>query len=144
MCVFISICIGVSILLMAFFAGIEVAFANANRLSIELKKKQGSTSGLLLSKLLDEPSRFIGTVLVGFNFFLVIFVLLVSVFWNKVLDIMQVEGSIKELIRVVAEILASMVVVVIFCDFIPKAIFRAKSDGLLSFFARSGLLGFFP
>ena len=107
MSVFISICIGVSILLMAFFVGIEVAFANANRLSIELKKKQGSTSGLLLSKLLDEPSRFIGTVLVGFNFFLVIFVLLVSVFWNKVLDIMQVEGSIKELIRVVAEILAS-------------------------------------
>ena len=82
MSVVISICIGIAILFIAFFAGIEVAFANANRLSIELKKKQGSSSGILLSKLLDEPSRFIGTVLVGFNFFLVVFVLLVSIFWN--------------------------------------------------------------
>jgi CBS domain containing-hemolysin-like protein len=36
-----------------------------------------------------------------------------------------------------------MIVVIIFCDFIPKAVFRAKSDALLSFSARSGVLGFF-
>ena len=54
----ISICIGVAVLLIAFFAGIEVAFANANRLGIELKKKQGSSSGLFLAKLFDQPSRF--------------------------------------------------------------------------------------
>ena len=42
MSVIISISIGIAILFIAFFAGIEVAFATANRLSIELKKKQGS------------------------------------------------------------------------------------------------------
>jgi CBS domain containing-hemolysin-like protein len=143
MSVVISICIGIAILLIAFFAGIEVAFANANRLSIELKKKQGSSSGILLSKLLDEPSRFIGTVLVGFNFFLVVFVLLVSIFWNILLNRWEVTSSAIVPIRLILEILASMIVVIIFCDFIPKAIFRAKSDSLLSFSARSGLLGMF-
>jgi CBS domain containing-hemolysin-like protein len=143
MSVLISIFIGIAILFIAFFAGIEVAFANANRLSIELKKKQGSSSGLLLSKLLDEPSRFIGTVLVGFNFFLVVFVLLVSIFWNILLNRWEVTSSAIVPIRLLLEILASMIVVIIFCDFIPKAIFRAKSDSLLSFSARSGLLGMF-
>ena len=143
MSVVISICIGIAILLIAFFAGIEVAFANANRLSIELKKKQGSSSGILLSKLVDEPSRFIGTVLVGFNFFLVVFVLLVSIFWNILLNRWEVTSSAIVPIRLILEILASMIVVIIFCDFIPKAIFRAKSDSLLSFSARSGLLGMF-
>ena len=139
----ISIFIGIAILFIAFFAGIEVAFANANRLTIELKKKQGSSSGLLLSKLFDEPSRFIGTVLVGFNFFLVVFVLLVSIFWNILLNRWEITSSAIVPIRLLLEILASMVVVIIFCDFIPKAIFRAKSDALLSFSARSGLLGLF-
>ena len=139
----ISICIGVAVLLIAFFAGIEVAFANANRLSIELKKKQGSSSGLFLAKLFDQPSRFTGTVIVGFNFFLVVFVLLLSIFWNTLLNRWEVIASAIVPIRLFLEILASMIVVIIFCDFIPRAIFRAKSDSLLNFSARSGLLGTF-
>jgi len=140
----LSIFIGVAGLLIAFFAGVEVAFATANRLSIELKKKQGFSSGILLSKLLDEPSRFIGTVIVGFNFFLVVFVLLVSIFWNILLNRwFEVSSSLIVPIRLILEILASMLVVIVFCDFIPKAIFRSKSDTLLSFSARSGLLGMF-
>ncbi len=31
-------------LMIIFFAGIEIAFANANRLTIEIKKKQGLTA----------------------------------------------------------------------------------------------------
>ena len=143
MSLIISIFIGVAVLFIAFFAGIEVAFATANRLSIELKKKQGSASGILLSRLLDEPSRFIGTVIVGFNFFLVVFVLLVSTFWNILLNKWDVTSSLIVPLRLILEILLSMLVVIVFCDFIPKAIFRAKSDALLSFSARSGLLGMF-
>lgn len=143
MSLMLSIFIGLSILLIAFFAGIEVAYANANRLSIELKKKQGSASGIFLSKLLDEPSRFIGTVIVGFNLFLVIFVLLISTFWNILLNRWEVTSSFIVAVRLLLEILASMIIVIVLCDFIPKAIFRAKSDSLLSFSARSGLLGTF-
>jgi len=143
MSLIVSILIGLAVLLIAFFAGIEVAFPTANRLSIELKKKQGFSSGILLSRLIDEPSRFIGTVIVGFNFFLVIFVLLVSTFWNTLLNKLEVTSSLILPLRLILEILLSMLVVIVFCDFIPKAIFRAKSDALLSFSARSGLLGMF-
>ena len=50
-------------LMIAFFAGIEVAFLRANRLAIELKKKQGLSSGIILSTFMDNPAQFIGTSL---------------------------------------------------------------------------------
>jgi putative hemolysin len=139
--VFVIIAICVAILFIAFFAGIEVAFASANRLGIELKKKQGSSSGILLSQLLDHPSRFIGMGIVGFNFFLVIFILLLSRFWHLVLAKWDVTASLILPISLLLEILFSMVVVVLLGEFIPKAIFRAKADSFLFFSARTGLLG---
>lgn len=75
-----------SILMMAFYSGIEVAFVSANRLNVELKKKQGAASGILLSKLFEHPSRFIGVIIIGYNLFLVSFILLVSTFWNILLE----------------------------------------------------------
>ena len=59
-------------LMIAFFSGIEVAFASANKLAIELKKKQGHSSGIILSQFMEHPAQFLGTTLVGFNVFLVI------------------------------------------------------------------------
>jgi CBS domain containing-hemolysin-like protein len=139
--VIVAIC--VAILLIAFFSGIEVAFASANRLNIELKKKQGTSSGILLARFFDEPSRFIGTVLVGFNFFLVLFILLLSTYSDVILTKIGITHSMILVLRLCIEIFFSMLVVILIGEFIPKAIFRAKSDSLLWFSARSGLLGFF-
>ena len=41
-----------TILLMGFFAGIEMAFYSANKMSIELKKKQGLASGQILDQFI--------------------------------------------------------------------------------------------
>ena len=131
----------VAFMFIAFFSGIEVSFVTANRLNIELKKKQGSSSANLLSKMFDEPSRFIGTVIVGFNFFLVVFVLLVSTFWNLLLSKADITASFILPARLACEMFLSVLVVVILGEFVPKAIFRAQSDRLLMFSARSGLLG---
>src|SRR5690349_4117224 len=68
----------VTILFIAFFEGIEIAFVSVNRLQIELRKKQGKTSGLIISRFMEEPSRFIGTCLLGVNFSMVIYALLFS------------------------------------------------------------------
>jgi len=142
----VIVAIIVAILLMAFYSGVEVAFGSANRLSIELKKKQGTNSAILLSRLFDNPSRFIGIIIIGYNLFLVIFVLLVSTFWNILLDSPQVKNwldvSAMKWIRVFLEVLLSVVVVILLGDFIPKAIFRVKANSMLSFSARIGLLGF--
>ncbi len=141
MSVVVSILILLALFFIAFFAGIEVAFGSANRLSIELRKKQGLNSGIFLSTLLDNPSRFIGTVLVGSNFFLVIFVLLVSAFWTPLLNRLQLDTPWIVTIRLALEVILSTLIVIILGEFLPKAVYKAKSDTLLFFSARTGLLG---
>ena len=68
----------ITLLLMGFFAGIEMAYYSANRLNIELRKKQGGTAGQLLAKFIDAPASFIGATLIGFNIFLIFFSLQIS------------------------------------------------------------------
>jgi putative hemolysin len=141
----LGIGLSISFLLVAYFSGIEVAFSSANRLNIELKKKQGYSSGILLSNLFDNPSRFIGTNVVGLSLFLVITVLLGInllnlTWWN------QVDSDVKSQwisFRVLGEILVWWLVIIFFGECIPRAIFKAKSDSMLSFYTRVGLLGFF-
>ncbi len=67
-----------TLLLMGFFAGIEMAYYSANRLTIELRRRQGGTAGQLLAKFIDAPASFIGATLIGFNVFLVFFSLQIS------------------------------------------------------------------
>lgn len=138
--VIIAICI--AFLSIAYFSGIEVAFTSANRLNVELKRTQGASGITFLSSLYDNPSRFIGTNIVGFNLFLVVGVLLGSAGWNIVIAAWGMEESINSLafVRVIIEIVLSWLFVIIFCECIPKAIFRAKADSALSFAARSGML----
>lgn len=128
---FLSILI--TLLFIAFFAGYEIAFVTANRLSIELKKKQGKRSGIILSGFMEHPARFIGTCLIGLNIFLVIYGLLFDEMlkmgiWNP-LDIKN------EYLKLAFDTFLSTIVVLIIGEFLPKAIFRAKNDTLLGFFA---------
>jgi putative hemolysin len=126
-------------LMIAFFSGIEVAFIRANRLAIELKKKQGLNSGIILANFLDAPTRFFGTTLAGFNIFLVIFGLMVGETflpaWNYIITHFHTPGSYINAIRLFTETAVASLFILIFGEFIPKALFRAKSNSLLSFFA---------
>ena len=124
--------IGIFIMLLfiAFFAGIEIAFVSANRLGIELKKKQGKRSAIIMSRFMEQPSRFIGACFVGFNLFLVLYGLLFSGLMKTTLHINN------PYVKLFVDTSFSWIVVIVLGIFLPKAIFRAKSDSLLSFFAR--------
>lgn len=126
--------IGVSLLLIAFFSGIEIAFISASRLGIELKKKQGKKSGMVLSRFTEDPSKFLGACLVGLNIFLVVYGLLFSELMSSSLwhPVFHTEN---EYLRLGIDTLVSSVIVLVFGEFLPKAIFRAKNDSLLGFFA---------
>ena len=131
----------IAFLCLTWYSGIEVAYVSANRLNIELKKKQGSKSNALLSRLMDDPTRFIGVTIIGYNLFLVFFILLISSFWAILIDATNLLEAAKTPVRVGLEIVLSVLAVVIFGVFIPKSIYKAKSDKLLSISAKSGLLG---
>jgi len=123
----------VSLILIGFFAGYEIAFISANRLSIELKKKQGLRSGIILSNFMESPAKFIGTCLIGLNIVLVVYGLLFTAFlkgiaWNP----LEVEN---EYLKLVIDTIISTFVVLVFGEFIPKAIFKARNDKLIAVFA---------
>jgi putative hemolysin len=117
-----------TLLLMSFFAGIEMAFYSANRLSFEIKKRQGGGSMHLLTKFIESPARFLGTTLIGFNLFLVFLALQMSTVMRPLWNRLHVESST---VRILAEIALATIVVLIFAEFIPRAFFRARSNALL-------------
>src|SRR5438552_7510048 len=123
-----------TLILMGFFAGIEMAFYSANRLGIELKKKQGTMAGRLLAQFTESPVRFLGTTLIGFNIFLVFFSLQVSTVMRPAWNYLEkkISRQIPGTIDILVEIVIATFVVIIFAEFIPRAIFRARSNAWLS------------
>jgi putative hemolysin len=119
----------VTILMMGFFAGIEMGFYSANRFGIELKKKQGRHSAVLLSRFVENPQLFLSTTLIGFTLFLVSFVLLFS---EVTKPLWVLIGLHNDLARLLLDILLATFIVLIFAEFIPRAIFRANSNSMLA------------
>ncbi len=117
---------------MGFFAGIEMAYYSANRLSIEIKKKQGNTTSNLLSTFVESPAKFLGTTLIGFNLLLVLLGLQMSTVMRPVWKYLGVGSATVQLI---AEIALTTFVVLVLAEFIPRAIFRARSNTILARFA---------
>jgi len=63
----------ITLILSAFFSGIEIAFITSNKLKIELDKGKGLLTARIMSGFYHEPSRLIGTLLLGNNIALVIY-----------------------------------------------------------------------
>ncbi|HMO33978.1 MAG TPA: hemolysin family protein [Lacibacter sp.] len=126
--------IGITLLLVGFFTGLETAYATMNRFSVELKKKQGLASGRILSSFVDNPARFIGVTLVGITLMLTLYGLLINraiePHWKRLPDILQ--GS---WLRLFLE-LGIATTLVLLVEFLFMGIFKARSTGLLSTFAR--------
>jgi CBS domain containing-hemolysin-like protein len=119
-----------SIMLVGFFAGVEMAFYHANKLSIEIGRKQGRKSGQILSFFLENPSHLLGTTLVGINFFLVFYALItvdaIDGLWNWV--------GLNSYLRILINIFLATAVLLI-GDFVVRVAFRKNGNRLLVFFA---------
>src|ERR1700730_5825527 len=121
------IAIVASLFLIGFFAGIEIAFVSVSKLSIELRKKQGSYSGKTWSVFMEKPGRFIGTTLIALNILLVIYGLL----WSDILDSFWKYWSIENpFLKLAVETIISTFLLLIF-EFIFKAFFRAKGNAII-------------
>jgi CBS domain containing-hemolysin-like protein len=105
---------------------------SANRLSLELKKKQGSRSGKIIAGFLEAPTQFIGTCLIGVNISLVVFgilfeELLHTQIWSK---LGLSDGAI-----LVGNTLVSTLVILFIGELVPKAIFKARAASMINTFA---------
>jgi len=127
----------ISLICIGFLSGIEIAFISANKLSIELKKKQGTPSGKTWGEFSDNPTKFIGTILVGINFLLVIYGLLIGDMlfpvWEWIKKMMHgiVHPDYIDYVKLLVETLLSTTII-LFTEFISKAFFRARSNAILS------------
>jgi CBS domain containing-hemolysin-like protein len=120
----------ISLLFSAFFSGMEIAFISANKLRLELDKKQNVIFSSLISLYTQNPGQFIATMLIGSNLALVTYGIAFARLLNPVLhQHLQSEAWI-----LMAQITIAAVVVLITAEYLPKILFRINPNGLLKFF----------
>jgi len=118
----------------------EMAYVSSNKIHIELEKKRGGFIANILSKITENPSKFIATMLVGNNVALVIYGLFMGDFIMNWL-----EGTIstqnEQLNYIVAnfglliQTILSTLVILVTAEFLPKVFFQIYGNTLLKFFA---------
>lgn len=128
------------LMLSAFFSGMEMAYVSSNKIHIELEKKKGGFIAKILSKLTENPSKFIATMLVGNNIALVMYGLFMGDFimnWlNGMLPIQNEQLNYIVLnFRLLIQTIISTLVILITAEFLPKVFFQIYGNTLLKFFA---------
>ncbi|WP_158841141.1 hemolysin family protein [Polaribacter sp. L3A8] len=121
----------ISIILSAFFSGMEIAFVSANKLHIELEKKREGFIPNILNKITQKSSKFITTMLVGNNIALVIYSYYMGKFLLRVLPI----NTFNDFSILLLQTIISTIVILITAEFLPKAIFRIYANEVLKLFA---------
>ncbi len=121
----------VSILLSAFFSGMEIAFISANKMHIELEKKRDGFIPKILTIITQKSSKFITTMLVGNNISLVIYSYYMGEFLIRLLPL----DSFNEFSILLIQTIISTIVILVTAEFLPKAIFRIYANEVLKVFA---------
>ncbi|EMQ95564.1 Hemolysin [Xanthomarina gelatinilytica] len=134
------IIIVVSLILSAFFSGMEIAYVSSNKIHIEIEKKQQGILAKILTKITARPSKFIATMLIGNNIALVIYGffmgdLLVDWFQSflpsssKLINFLLVDFSL------LSQTVISTLIILITAEFLPKVFFQIYANSLLKLLA---------
>jgi len=126
----------ISLLLSAFFSGMEIAFVSANRIYLEIEKKQEGVLARVLTKLTASPSKFIATMLIGNNIALVVYGLymgdlLMAWFYS----VLPSENILVHVLfsdfTLLTQTFISTLVILLTAEFLPKVLFQIYSNTLL-------------
>jgi putative hemolysin len=134
------IIIVVSLLLSAFFSGMEIAYVSSNKIHIEIEKMQEGILAKVLSKLTARPSKFIATMLIGNNIALVIYGFFMGdLLVEKFQEILPTSyGFVNYLLTdlsLLTQTIISTLVILITAEFLPKVFFQIYSNSLLKLLA---------
>ncbi len=121
----------ITLLLSAFFSGMEIAFISANKLKLELDKKSNSSTSRIISIFTKQESQFIVSMLIGNNIALVVYGIFMSqILENNLSDVIQ-----STFLLIVIQTIISTLIILVIAEFIPKAIFRINSNSVLRLFS---------
>ncbi|TVZ53102.1 hemolysin family protein [Dokdonia sp. Hel_I_53] len=130
-----------SLILSAFFSGMEIAYVSANKIHIEIEKKQNDFLSVVLKKLTEKPSKFIATMLLGNNIALVVYGYFMGAILQNWLvgmpfgeNISWLNSFIEEF-SLLSQTIISTIVILITAEFLPKVFFQIYANKLLKFLA---------
>ncbi|RED46952.1 CBS domain containing-hemolysin-like protein [Winogradskyella eximia] len=129
-----------TLILSAFFSGMEIAFVSANKIHIELEKKQGDFLGNILSKLTAKPSKYIATMLIGNNIALVIYgfkmgEVLVRWFQSILPSDSATLTYLFSDLQLLTQTIISTLIILFTAEFLPKVFFQIYANTLLKVLA---------
>ncbi len=134
-----GIIIILSLVFSAFFSGMEIAFISANKIHIEIEKKQGGFLAMVLTRLTKKPSKFIATMLIGNNIALVIYGLFMGEILMNWFTGMTPENAVLKILitdfSLLTQTLISTFIILITAEFLPKVMFQIYANSLLKLLA---------
>jgi len=137
---FYVVIIILSLILSAFFSGMEIAYVSSNKIHIEIEKKQEGLLANILTKLTAKPSKFIATMLIGNNIALVVYGflmgdLLMNWFQSMLTTNSEVINYLLIELSLLTQTIISTLIILITAEFLPKVFFQIYANSLLKFFA---------
>ncbi len=114
----------------AFFSGMEIAFVSSNRMLAEMDRGKNGITQRLISLFYAHPNGFVSTMLVGNNIALVVYgILIARLFDNTIFKGMSPTFTVP------ADTILSTIIVLFTGEFLPKTLFKASPNRLLSVFS---------
>ena len=129
-----------SLILSAFFSGMEIAYVSSNKIHIEIAKKQNDFLAKTLTKLTAKPSKFIATMLIGNNIALVVYGFLmgqklVAWFGSMVPTNYSFLNYMLTDLSLLTQTVLSTLLILITAEFLPKVFFQIYANSLLKILA---------
>ncbi|MFT4203288.1 MAG: hemolysin family protein [Chitinophagaceae bacterium] len=122
----------ICLLLVLFFAGMEIAFVTANKLNIELRKKQGKSSGVILSKYNERPTSLIAALIAGIVLAFIVYALLFQELMKQ--SVWRPIHLQNEYLVAIFNFCIALLFAILFGRLLPRVIF-SRNDKVLYFFS---------
>jgi len=121
-----AILVVLTVVLSAFFSGMESAFLNKNRLRLEIDRKQSRMFDYIAGLFSRHQGQYITTILVGNNIALVIYSMSLSLVLRKIAQLIGwtsvEEGSI------LLETIIPTIIIIFLGEYLPKSMFGSNPN----------------